>query len=137
MTGIIKVSRSIKELNMKISKLEEEHLRKTGENITIKELEEKLGVDKSEIAVALEAKNPVESIYKEEGKSGDEKNIKLINKIPTGENEENRLINRIAVSQLIEGLEQKEKQIIVLRFYKNKTQTEVGRILRNISGTSI
>ncbi len=42
MIGIIKISRSLKELNVKISKLEEEHLRKTGENITLKELEEKL-----------------------------------------------------------------------------------------------
>ena len=63
------MSRSIKELNMKISKLEEEHLRKTGENITLKELEDKLKIDKEEIALALEARNPVESIYKEEGKS--------------------------------------------------------------------
>ena len=77
------MSRSIKELNMKISKLEEEHLRKTGENITLKELEDKLKIDKEEIALALEARNPVESIYKEEGKSESEKNIKLINKIPT------------------------------------------------------
>ena len=46
MIGIIKVSRSIKELNMKISKLEEEHLRKTGENITLAELEKSLNVSK-------------------------------------------------------------------------------------------
>lgn len=136
MTGIIKVSRSIKELNMKISKIEEEHLRRTGENITMKELEEILGIDKEEIAAALEAKNPVESIYGEEGKSENEKNIKLINKISTNENEENNIINRLTVTQLIEDLDNKEKQIIVLRFYKNKTQTEVGKILRNITGTS-
>lgn len=135
--GIIKVSRSIKELNMKISKVQEEYLRKTGENISIKELGEILGVDKEEIAEALEAKNPVESIYKEEGNTGDEKNIKLINKIPMGENEENKIINKITVNQLIEELKDKEKQIIVLRFYKNKTQTEVGKILRNITGSSI
>lgn len=112
---------------MKISKLEEEHLRKTGENISIKELEEKLGVSKEEIAVALDARNPVESIYKEEGKTSDEKNIKLINKIPVGENEENNIVNKITINQLIEGLENKEKQIIVLRFYKNKTQSEVRK----------
>ncbi len=135
--GIIKVSRSIKELNMKIGKLEEEHLRQTGENITMKELEEKLKIDKEEIAAALEARNPVESIYREEGKSEDERNIKLINKLPSNENEENDIINRITVSQLIEGLKNQEKQIILLRFYKNKTQTEVGKILRNITGTSI
>ena len=137
MTGIIKVSRSIKELNMKISKLEEEHLRKTGENISLKQLEEELGVDKEEIAAALESKIQVESLYKEEGETGDEKNIKLINKIPASENEENSIINKITVNQLIEGLNNKEKQIIVLRFYKNKTQTEVGRILRHIASTSV
>lgn len=122
---------------MKISKIEEEHLRKTGENITIKELQEILGIEKEEIAAALEAKNPVESIYGEEGKNENEKNIKLINKIPVGENEETNIINKLTVNQLIENLNNKEKQIIILRFYKNKTQTEVGKILRNITGPSI
>ncbi len=135
--GMIKVSRSIKELNMKISKLEEETLRKTGENITIKELQEKLGVDKEDIIVALEARNPVESIYKEEGNSGDEKNIKLINKIPSCENEETEIIDKITIKQLLEELNNKEKQIIILRYYKNKTQTEVGKHLRNFTSTSI
>ncbi len=121
---------------MKISKIEEEHLRKTGQNITMKELETALGVNREEIAFALEAKNPVESIY-EEGKSDDEKNNKLINKIPAVENEENGIIDKITVNQLINELNNKEKQIIVLRFYKNKTQTEVGKILRYITSTSI
>lgn len=137
MTGIIKVSRSIKELNMKISRLEEEHLRRTGENITLQELEDKLKIDKEEIALALEARNPVESIYKEEGKSEGEKNIKLINKIPSSENEENEIVNKITINELIENLKSQERQIIILRFYKNKTQSEVGKILRYISSTSV
>lgn len=127
MTGIIKISRSIKELNMKISKIEEEHLRKTGENISLKEIAEKLKISKEEIAVALEARNPVESIYKEEGNTDSEKNIKLINKIPTNENEETNIINKLTINGLIEGLESKERQIIILRYYKNKTQSEVRK----------
>ncbi len=126
--GIIKVSRSVKELNMKISKLEEEHLRKTGENISLKELEQKLHVSKEEIIVALEARKPVESIYREEGQN-DDNGTELINKIQTSENEENIIVNRIAISQLIERLEPKEKQIIILRFFKNKTQSQIGEIL--------
>ncbi len=122
---------------MKISKLEEEHLRKTGENITLKELEDKLKIDKEEIALALEARNPVESIYKEEGKSESEKNIKLINKIPTNENEENEIVNKLTINELIENLKSQERQIIILRFYKNKTQSEVGKLLRYITSTSI
>lgn len=126
--GIIKVSRSVKELNMKISKLEEEHLRRTGENISLKELQEKLKVSKEEIIVALESKQPVESIYKEEGKN-DENGTSLINKIPSVENEENTIINRLTVNELIEKLAPNERQIIMLRFYKNKTQAEVGKAL--------
>ena len=126
--GIIKVSRSIKELNMKINKLEEEHIRKTGENITLQELEKELKISREEIIVALEAKAPVESIYKEESQN-DDKNLSLINKIPAVENEENSVINKLTINQLIENLEPKERQIIILRFYKNKTQSQVGEAL--------
>lgn len=113
---------------MKISKLEEEHLRKTGENITLAELEKNLNVSKEEIIVALEAKTPVESIYKEEGQN-DDKGTKIIDKFPAVENEENAIINRLTINQLIENLEPKERQIIILRFYKNKTQSQVGQLL--------
>ncbi len=126
--GMIKVSRSIKELSMKISKLEEEHLRKTGENISLKELEKELRVGKEEIIVALEAKRPVESIYKEENQK-DDNGREIINKIPAIENEESNIVNRLTINSLIENLNPKERQIIILRFYKNKTQSEVGELL--------
>lgn len=126
--GIIKISRSVKELNTKISRLEEEHMRKTGENISLKELEKALKISKEEIIVALEAKAPVESIYKEEGQN-DDKGTKIIDKFPAVENEENNIINKLTISQLIEKLEPKERQIIILRFYKNRTQAQVGEAL--------
>ena len=126
--GIIKISRSVKELNAKISRLEEEHMRKTGENISLKELEKALKISKEEIIVALEAKAPVESIYKEEGQN-DDKGTKIIDKFPAVENEENNIINKLTISQLIEKLESKERQIIILRFYKNRTQAQVGEAL--------
>lgn len=126
--GIIKISRSVKELNAKISRLEEEHMRKTGENISLKELEKALKISKEEIIFALEAKAPVESIYKEEGQN-DDKGTKIIDKFPAVENEENNIINKLTISQLIEKLEPKERQIIILRFYKNRTQAQVGEAL--------
>ena len=126
--GIIKVSRSIKELNMKICKVEEEYLRKTGENISLTELEKKLHVSKEEIIMALETRKPVESIYKEEGQN-DDNGTKLINKIQVSENEENQIVNRIAISEMIESLEPKERQIIILRYFKNKTQSQIGEAL--------
>ena len=105
-------------------------------HLEMKELEKKLKVSKEEIIAAMEARNPVESIYKEESKN-DDKGTKLIDKIPVSENEENNIINKITISQLIEKLEPKERQIIMLRFYKNKTQSEVRKNAWSITGTSI
>lgn len=136
MIGIIKISRSVKELNMKISKLEEEHIRKTGESISLKELEKKLKVTREELIAAMEARNPVESIYKEEGKN-DDKGTKLIDRIPVSENEENKIINKITISELIDKLEPKERQIIMLRFYKNKTQSEIRKNAWSIASAGI
>ena len=126
--GMVKVSRSTKELGIKILEIQKEHMRKTGENISLKELEKALKISKEEIIVALEAKAPVESIYKEEGQN-DDKGTKIIDKFPAVENEENNIINKLTISQLIEKLEPKERQIIILRFYKNRTQAQVGEAL--------
>lgn len=125
--GIIKVSRSVKELQVKIKQVQEEYLKKNQKEITIGELTKKLKVDKEEIIFALEADRPVESIYQEE-KSNDDKR-ELIAKIPCQENQENKIVNNMALNQIINNLEDREKEIILLRFYQDKTQTQVGKML--------
>lgn len=124
--GIIKVSRATKELAMKILELQKEYLSKTGEGITIMQISKILKVPKEEITYAMDALRPVSSIY-EETSSEDSRNI--IDKIPCIKDETNRIVNRIALKQLIENLEDREKQIILLRFYKDKTQSEVAKVL--------
>ena len=126
--GMIKVSRSIKELSMKIGKLEEETLRKTGENISITELEEKLKVSKEEIIMALDSRNLIESIYKDEDKN-DDKKTSMLDKIASIQNEENTIVNKITINELLKNLKPKEREIIILRFYKNNTQAQVGKML--------
>lgn len=128
--GPIKVSRSIKELGIKIKELQKEYLTKKGEEITIKQIEKELQISKEDIALAMEATNTVESIesasytdYK------DGNNINLIDKISTDKNEEEMITNRIAIKQLINGLNDRDKEVILLRFYKDKTQTQVAKIL--------
>ena len=77
---------------------------------------------------AIEAQRPVESIYQEE--QGDEKNKReLISKIPSNNNQENNIVNNMALAQIIENLDSRERQIIILRFYRDKTQTQVGKML--------
>ncbi|MFR6659060.1 MAG: sigma-70 family RNA polymerase sigma factor [Clostridia bacterium] len=71
---------------------------------------------------------PVESI--EKNIFGDEENkLSLIDKISTGKNEEEIITNKIVIKELINKLDKKEKEVIMLRFYKEKTQSQVAKIL--------
>ena len=126
--GIVKVSRSVKELGIKVKQLQNEYLKKNKEEISIQEIAKELNVDKEEVIFAIEAQRPVESIYQEE--QGDEKNKReLISKIPSNNNQENNIVNNMALAQIIENLDSRERQIIILRFYRDKTQTQVGKML--------
>lgn len=124
--GLIKVSRSIKELGMKIRELEKEYMQKEGKEISINILAEKLNVSKEEIAVALDSSRTIESINDD---SNDDNKASKIETISTGTDEATMIVNKLSVNELIEDLEKREKEIIILRYYKEKTQTEVAKIL--------
>ena len=128
--GPIKVSRSIKELGVKIREIQKAYLAKKGEEIGIKEIAKELKTTKEEVAMAMEASNNISSL--EDFKYTDHKNgnsISIMEKLSTGKNEEEIITNRLTIKGLIEDLEQKEKEVIMLRFYKEKTQTQVAKIL--------
>lgn len=126
--GPIKVSRSIKELAMKIIEIQRENLNKTGIELQINELAKRLGIEKENIVVAMDAiKRPEsidEEIYDEVG--GETK----ASRISTNKDETEKTINKICVQELIEELNEDEKQIILLRYYKGKTQSEVAQRLK-------
>lgn len=124
--GMIKVSRSTKELAIRILELQKQYLAETGEEITIMQISKKLKVPKEEITYALDCLRPVSSIYEE---SSSDDNRSVMEKIPNGKDEANQIVDKIALKQLIENLEDREKQIILLRFYKDKTQSEVAKVL--------
>ena len=126
--GMIKVSRSVKELGIKIKQLQNEYIKKNQEEMNIAQISEQLKVDKEEIIFAMEAQRQVESIYQEE-KSNDNNKRELISKIPILENQESKIVNNMTLNQIIKELNARERQIILLRFYKEKTQTEVGKLL--------
>lgn len=127
--GTIKVSRSLKELNTKIREAQKHYLIKYGKEITIEELTKELKVPKEELTLAMEALNPVESIEKNMYSNKDDKEIGLIDRISTGKNEEELITNKLVVKELINDLETREKEVIMLRFYKEKTQSQVAKIL--------
>ena len=122
--GMIKVSRQIKELGVRIEKIKEEYEKK-GKNITIEEIAKILNVTKEEIAGALESKNTIQSLYDKENEDG----ICLIDKIKANDNEEERMVNKLVLKESINKLKPREKEIIFLRYYKCQTQKDVAKTL--------
>lgn len=128
--GPIKVSRSIKELNIKINELKKQYLIKTGKEITIEKICKELNAEKEDVIMAMESTNTVESIDgMATAENQDGKRLKIFEKISTGKNEQETITNEIVIKQLINELEDRDKELILLRFYKEKTQTEVAKIL--------
>ena len=131
--GPIKVSRSIKELSCKIKELQREYLEKNEEELTVQKLAEKLNTSKEEIAVALDYTKPMESIY---DYAYDDENTYKIEKINCGNDESTKIVDKITLRELIENLNTTEKEVIILRYFKDKTQTQVAKIL-NISQVQV
>ena len=128
--GPLKVSRSIKELGIKIKEIQKQYLNQKGKEITITELEKELKVGKEEIILAIEATKNVESIENVSYTNHKDGNsISLKDKIATGKDEEEMITNKLVIKDLIRGLEKREKEVILLRFYKEKTQSQVAKIL--------
>lgn len=125
--GPIKVSRSTKELCVKIREIQKEYLNKKGEEIKIEEIAKILKVSKEEIAVALDSVNCVDSIYDTNYKDDNEGNI--LYKIPSNNDGEKNLIDKIVLKDAIERLNERDKKIILLRYYKGSTQMQVAKIL--------
>ena len=128
--GPVKVSRSIKDLGIKIRELQREKMNKQGKEPKIQEIAKELKVDLDDVILAMEATNSVESI---EGtkhiNNKDGKSISLLDTLSTEKNEEETITNKLAIGQLIKDLKDREKEIILLRYYKEKTQAQVAKIL--------
>lgn len=128
--GPIKISRSIKELNVKILELQKEYFNKYGRDITLEEISKELKISKEEITMAMDSTRPVDSIESAKYKdTKTDKTVSILEQISTGKDEQTEITNRITIKKLIGELEDKEKEIIMLRYYKQKTQMQVSKIL--------
>lgn len=127
--GPIKVSRSLKELNVKINELQKEYLN-AGKELTIIDISKILKVPKEDIILAIESAQTTESIENAKySNSKSNKDLNLIDTLSTNKDEANLITNKITVQRMIEKLGEREKKIILLRFFKDKTQSEVAKIL--------
>ena len=124
--GPVKVSRSIKELSYKIKLIQNEYITKKGRDIQIEELAKLLKVSKEDIVIAMDSNNTVESIDR---KVNDSDDLTIMDKLKSNVDQEKDIVNKITIKTLIEGLDEKSKKIIMLRYYRGKTQSQVAELL--------
>ena len=114
--GMIRVSRSMKEPGLS-------------------EIAKELDISCEEVAACMGAGAEVESLYRETG-NGEEGGLRLMDRIPDGTQNEEQLMNRLVLKQLMEKLPEKDREIIVRRYFENQTQTRIAEDL-NISQVQV
>lgn len=127
--GMIKVSRILKQNGYKISKAREELNARLCREATIEEIAHMTGLSIEEIVMATEANREIESIYQTVyGSEGSEMYLvdKFIDEEKNGvESEE--IMNQMMVAQALDSLEEREKKLIEMRYFQDKTQTQVAK----------
>ena len=120
--GTVKVSRSLKELSIKVTRERENFLLKNGKEPTVSELSEILLIGKEEVTEALCVAAPVISLTIGEDEGGGQADVPV-------ESPENEITERLSVIKAVSDLGERDRMIIRYRYYENKTQTETAKIL--------
>lgn len=125
--GTIKVSRYIKILSIKINQCIDEYKKNNNESPTVDFLAKKFGVSKEDIILALGAQAKPLSLY-ENVKDGQDKPIELIDKIAC-EDKEDDFLDMIMLKRMIQELDERERKVIILRYFSDRTQSEIAKLL--------
>ena len=123
--GMIKVSRPLKELAGKVGAAREKLEADLGREPTVEELAKSVGASREEVAASMEAGARVGSIY-EPFDPGDGTGGCLADKIAEKTSENDRVLDRIVLSELLSDLGEREQQLIKLRYFENQTQTAIA-----------
>lgn len=121
--GAIKVSRTLKVLANKINRYIDEYQTAHNAPPSIEHIAEKMGVEPNEVVIAMDSARMPVSLFDQAGE--DDSSLELIDKIPSKESPED-LIDKIQLSALIEGLPERERKIIILRYFRDQTQSEIA-----------
>lgn len=136
--GMVKVSRTIKENSAKVKSVARDLRERLGREPTWTELEGECGLSHEDLLLAMESDHQVESLQASiSGEDG--KEVLLVDRMAVSKDgtpiknasdeEKESLLDHMFLMQLLEGLEARERQLIILRYYENKTQNEVAPVL--------
>ena len=124
--GAIKVSRSLKILANKINRFIDAYQTEHSDSPEVDVIAKRFGITEEEVVVALDSARMPLSIFDkfEDEDDGQE----LIDKVPYSDGEE-KILNKIQLSKILDELNERERKIIILRFYRDKTQSEIAEML--------
>lgn len=126
--GMVKISRTLKENGIRVRRAAENLAAELGRDATLEELSAATELKKEDIVMALEAGNEVESLHKTVfQKEGSE--ILLMDRIPSEKNESETVVNKLLLEQLLDELDDRERRLIELRYFEEKTQTQTASLL--------
>lgn len=126
--GMVKISRTLKENGVRVRRAAESLAAELGRDATLEELSAATELKKEDIVMALEAGNEVESLHKTVfQKEGSE--ILLMDRIPSEKNESEAVVNQLLLEQLLEELDERERRLIELRYFEEKTQTQTASLM--------
>lgn len=121
--GVVKVSRSLKELGMRVNAAREQYIKLCGTEPSLTQLAQQLDEPLDSIALAVQAAQPALSLTPD---NGEESGAQL--DIPVDSPEE-ELADRISLGEVLRSLPQEDQDLIRLRFYRERTQSETARLL--------
>ena len=120
--GSVKVSRSLKELSLKVSRERDKLSITFGREPTINELSEALGVDPQTISEAINVSMPTISLTQPDDEGGGQIDVEV-------QSPEELLSDRLALREVLKELEEKDRLLLIMRYYKNRTQTQTATCL--------
>lgn len=125
--GMMKVSRSVKENGWRIRTAEMSLSQSLGREPTVEEIATAVEMTREEVVMTLEANREVESIYKVVYEN-DGNEVCLGDQV-ADKTDSDKIVNNLVLKKLLEELPEKEKQIINMRYFNDKTQTQVAEIM--------
>ena len=123
--GILKVSRSLKENCGRIYQAKEKLEKELGREPGLDEIAAEVELSREEVILALESTAEVESLHKTIYQ-GDGNDISLMDRLPEKENGQEQALDRIFLDEMLQSLDARERQLIGMRYFQNRTQTEIA-----------
>ena len=123
--GLVKVSRSLKETAQKAMGIRQAYMAEHDAEPPVSYLAAALGVDCEEVAMALCAAQPAQSIYQTMAE-GDRAPVLLMDKLAAEGSPEEDVVNRLSVRQVLATFGERDQKIIEMRYFQNKTQAQIA-----------